>query len=57
MKDMKSYLSEQLLLCHIGKDEKQTENVHAMLKKYLALWFLFVLKGMWPVLISSLDFI
>lgn len=25
MKDMKSYLSEQLLLCYIGKDEKQTE--------------------------------
>lgn len=33
MKDMKGYLPEQLLLRHVGRDEKQTGNVHAMLKK------------------------
>lgn len=30
---MKGYLSEQPLLRHIGKDEKQTANVHGVLKK------------------------
>lgn len=45
LKDMKGYLSEQPLLRHIGKDEKQTANVHGVLKSYrLALHFLFVLK-------------
>lgn len=33
MKDMKGYLPEQLLLRHVGRDEKQTGNVHAMLQK------------------------
>lgn len=42
---MKGYLSEQLLLRHIGKDEKQTANVHGVLKNHhLALGFLFVLE-------------
>lgn len=33
MKHMKGYLSERLVLHHVGRDEKQTENVHGMLKK------------------------
>ena len=35
MKDMKGYLAEWLALHHIGKDEKQTENVHSMYKNAL----------------------
>lgn len=46
MKDMKGYLSGRLELHHTGQDEKETENVHGVFKKYLALWFLFVLEGM-----------
>lgn len=52
---MKGYLSEQLLLRHIGKDEKQTANVHGVLKNYhLALRFLFLLKVALLFLASSL---
>lgn len=35
MKDMKGYLSEQPILHHIGKDERQTGNVHFMVENTL----------------------
>lgn len=44
MKGMKGYLSEWLALHHIGKDEKQTENVCSMYKN-AALWFPVYVEG------------
>lgn len=38
MKNMKGYLCEQPLLHHVRRDEKQTANVHCVLKRIKVNW-------------------